>query len=564
MWRSRSGIGWLLLDNAFVAVAFFLAGLLGLRLTFPPEVASVFWPPTGIGLAAFLLLGPRCAPGIFLAAFAIHASLPGAVAASLGVAVSSTVEVALGVFLLRRGGDADDLFSRPRAFFHFVVLAGVIGTAVGATLAVGSLALFGQVSPDRFPAMWLTWWLGDAVGALIVTPFLVLWLRGLPPSAGWPDQVQRGVILGGMALLGWAAFLAVFPNTQTLPITFLCLPALVLIAFRSGPHDTAAAALLLALLATGGTVAHTGAFGSEREPTALILLHLFLATTSVTAMALAVVVADRECTAAALRRSQDELERRVAERTTELARTNESLRQHIRERDLAAEQLRQAERLAAVGQMISGMAHECRNALQRSRACLDMLGLEVRGQPRALDLLARTRRAQDHLQRLFEEVRQYAAPIVLDRAPCDLRELLHQAWRSLDEARKGRTFHLVESPDAIDRCCVVDRQAIERVFRNILENALAACPDPGHIEVTWREDDLDGHAALQIVICDNGPGLDAEQRRGIFEPFFTTKTRGTGLGMAIARRLIEAHGGRIAVGECQSGAEIMVCLPRGM
>ena len=84
-----------------------------------------------------------------------------------------------------------------------------------------------------------------------------------------------------------------------------------------------------------------------------------------------------------------------------------------------------------------------------------------------------------------------------------------------------------------------------QLFRNMFENALAACGDPVEIGVACREGELEGHPAVEIRVCDNGPGLDVEARASVFEPFFTTKTKGTGLGMAIAKRVVEAHGGRI-------------------
>jgi signal transduction histidine kinase len=100
------------------------------------------------------------------------------------------------------------------------------------------------------------------------------------------------------------------------------------------------------------------------------------------------------------------------------------------------------------------------------------------------------------------------------------------------------------------------------VFRNILENALAACRDPVEIDVICSASVHNGQPALRVAVRDNGPGLSLEQRQRIFEPFFTTKTKGTGLGMAIARRIVEAHGGQIAVGDPGRGAEIVITLPR--
>ncbi len=228
------------------------------------------------------------------------------------------------------------------------------------------------------------------------------------------------------------------------------------------------------------------------------------------------------------------------------------------------QRLLQSERLAAIGQMVTGLAHESRNALQRSQACLEMLALHVEDRPEALQLVNRIQTAQDHLHHLYEEVRGYASPIKLSRTPRDLREIWRDTWSNLALARKNKrvSFHeLIEH--RTDFICPVDRHALEQVLRNILENAIAACPDPGHVELEAHDETLDGKPAVLIAIRDNGCGMTEEQRVRIFEPFFTTKTHGTGLGMAIAKRIVEAHGGRIRVGPASSaGAEIVITLPR--
>jgi signal transduction histidine kinase len=101
------------------------------------------------------------------------------------------------------------------------------------------------------------------------------------------------------------------------------------------------------------------------------------------------------------------------------------------------------------------------------------------------------------------------------------------------------------------------------VFRNIFENSLAACNEPAIIEILCSEAKVRGKPGIRIKVQDNGPGLSPEQKARIFEPFFTTKTKGTGLGMAIAKRIVEAHGGSIEVGNGpRPGAEIIVALPR--
>jgi signal transduction histidine kinase len=250
----------------------------------------------------------------------------------------------------------------------------------------------------------------------------------------------------------------------------------------------------------------------------------------------------------------DTLRARLA-RIAESRRDKEALKQ-------AQSRLLQSERLAAIGQMMAGLAHESRNALQRSQACLEMLKLEVVSQPAALDLIGRIQKAQDHLHQLYEEVRDYAAPIRLKRDDHDLRGILDDTWEHLLAERNGRDATLECVPLDQQTVCRADPFAIEQVFRNILENSLSACPDPVRITARFRICEFAGRPACEVALADNGPGLSAEARHKIFEPFFTTKTRGTGLGMAIARRIVEAHGGQLAVAAgSQPGAEIVVTLP---
>jgi PAS domain S-box-containing protein len=230
----------------------------------------------------------------------------------------------------------------------------------------------------------------------------------------------------------------------------------------------------------------------------------------------------------------------------------------------AQQQALRTERLAAIGQMVAGLAHESRNALQRSQACLEMLALTVPDRPEALDLIARVQHAQDDLQHLYEDVRNYAAPIVLDRRPCDLGELWRETWSHLDAARTGKQASLRELVDGVDLRCSVDPFRLSQVMRNILENALAAGRPPIEVEVRAAPVELEGQPAIQLSFRDNGPGLDPGEKRRIFEPFYTTKAKGTGLGLAIAKRIVEAHDGQIALGDGPPGAEFLITIPRGM
>ncbi len=240
-----------------------------------------------------------------------------------------------------------------------------------------------------------------------------------------------------------------------------------------------------------------------------------------------------------------------------------AVQQDVTERRRAEETLAQAERLAAIGTAMAGLSHESRNALQRMQASLDVLTETVGSQPDVMQQINNIRLSQEDLHQLYEEVREFAAPVRLDLQTSYIDNILHDTWTTLALKREGRTIRFRESDCTIDLQSDVDPFAMRQVFRNILENSLAACRDPVEIEVSYSEATLNDHPALCISIRDNGPGLDEEQRSRIFDEFYTTKPHGTGLGMAIVKRLVSGHGGRVELGEPSShGTEVRVTLPR--
>lgn len=240
-------------------------------------------------------------------------------------------------------------------------------------------------------------------------------------------------------------------------------------------------------------------------------------------------LSERKRMEAQLRRANVELEERVRERTAELVRSQE--------------RALQAERLAAIGQTVTTLAHEGRNALQRAHGCLERLNWRLEGRQEESDLAGRAREALEDLGRLFDDLRAYAAPIRLDLAACDLGEVWRAAWARASYA--GRDALLGEEVGATSLECEADVFRLGQVFTNLFANALEACPDPARLTVTCQEALLGGRTALRVGVRDNGPGFPEELRGRAFEPFQTTKPSGTGLGMAITKRIVEAHGGEV-------------------
>ena len=235
----------------------------------------------------------------------------------------------------------------------------------------------------------------------------------------------------------------------------------------------------------------------------------------------------------------------------------------IAELAAAEQRAREAERLAAVGQMVAVVTHEARNALQLTQANLEMLAEEVADRAEATHLVSRIFQIQHDLKTLFEDIRSSVAPLVIKRQRCNLAKTIRRALDEVKALPRAKTIELREHTDGEAPMCEVDTFRIGQVFRNLFENSLAACPSPVVIDVRYESDQIAGRSVLQITVRDNGPGLNAEQKQKIFEPFYTTKHKGTGLGMAIAKRIMEAHSGDISLGNGDAGgAEFVLTIPR--
>jgi len=158
-----------LLALAVLAAAYFGVGKLGLKLAFLNASATAVWPCTGIALAAFLIRGYRAWPAILAGAFLVNLTTAGSAATSLGIAVGNTLEGVVGCYLVSRFAGSHRAFERAQDVLKFAFLAGMVSTTVSATVGVTTLALAGFADWTRYSSIWSTWWVGDAVGALVVT-----------------------------------------------------------------------------------------------------------------------------------------------------------------------------------------------------------------------------------------------------------------------------------------------------------------------------------------------------------------------------------------------------------
>lgn len=217
-----------------------------------------------------------------------------------------------------------------------------------------------------------------------------------------------------------------------------------------------------------------------------------------------------------------------------------------------------AQRLIAVGEATTAVSHEARSSLQRAQLALEQIERH-RPEDDMPGLLARLQDALDELAYLHESIRSFAAPVNLSLVSCDLCRTVAVAWSDVAGLRRGRDAAL-EVIGLQEAWCRSDPFATRQILRNLFQNALSACADPARVTVDFRSVRNGDGPALSVRVEDNGPGVSHSQLEGLFEPFRTSRPGGTGLGLALARRLARAHGGDL-VAEGGPGGRFELTLP---
>lgn len=306
-------------EIVILAVVYFGAAKLGLALAFVNASATAVWPPTGIALAALLILGYRAFPGILLGAFVANATITGFTPTTLSISIGNTLEALLGAYLIHRYANGIHAFDLAQDVFKFAIFAGLVSTMVSATIGVTSLALGGFASWENAGAIWLTWWLGDAAGAVIITPALILWAQ--EPRLGW--NLARGieaiVMLVFLVLLAFAVYGGWIPvGSKIYPLQFFVFPILVWATFRFSQREAATISLIISAVALWGALHGSGSFALGSENESLIFLQTFMGVLAITTIALAALVSERKKAESQLRLDNVATTRQVQEQQQSL------------------------------------------------------------------------------------------------------------------------------------------------------------------------------------------------------------------------------------------------------
>jgi PAS domain S-box-containing protein len=297
----RNAISWprYVLTVAVLTVTYVIAGRLGFTASAVNPIVSSAWPPSGVALAALLLLGRRFWPAIFIGAFLVNMSGDIRPLAALSIALGNTLEALAGAWLLSRFAEFRPSMERLQDVYG-LVLAAIASTPISATVGVSTLILLGNVPDGSSQTIWLTWFTGDAIGILLITPLALAWASGPKLRVTARDVVEATAV--GTLLI---AFTVVLFQTQS-SYVYAIFPVMVWASLRFGPRGATTASLVVSALAIGYTLAGIGPFGTSTAVNNLLQLQIFISLLTLTTLILAAVIAERRSAESALTLSRQQ------------------------------------------------------------------------------------------------------------------------------------------------------------------------------------------------------------------------------------------------------------------
>lgn len=319
--------------NLGIVIAYFLAAKLGLEFAVVGSTVTLVWPPSGIALVALLTFGPRVAPSVFVGAFLANMwnELGGQYA--LLIALGNTLEGLASMYLLGRLADFRHDLTRRRDVFALMAIAGLACTMIAASAGALTLVLAGVTDWAGWLAVWVTWWLGDMMGVLVVAPALLVCINH-PWRKPTAEMLAEWVAL--LVAVGFMSYV-IFGTTELAghgyyPSALSVFPFVIWGALRLGHWGAVSVIGVVSVVAVLGTAQGTGPFAVSSNVDSLIGWCAFTNVMAVTGLLLATFRAEQQKDRAALLQAQDELEQRVAERTEALAGAIQELSSQIARR----------------------------------------------------------------------------------------------------------------------------------------------------------------------------------------------------------------------------------------
>ncbi|MEP6783183.1 MAG: MASE1 domain-containing protein, partial [Acidobacteriota bacterium] len=528
--------------NALVAVVAWGLAALVLMPTAAGRAVTPIWPPVGLAVALTYIGGYRVLPGIVLGSFALgvgHNSLPLAALLALAQLAQPVIDVRI-----MRALHFDPKLERVRDPIILSLVAAPAGAAVAALLAVTFYASFGARPLDRVGYDFTLWWLRDSLGVMVTAPLVFAWFYGRSIAWTW-RRVGEAVALclalffSAQLMFGlWGIF-----ATHDVPIAFVFFPIVGWAGLRFGARGSTMVIAVIAIFSMAIAGMGLGPFATFPIEFTQLLLFLFLSLGSLSGLLLAAIMAERD----------DALTKRL----------------------MLEEQLRQSQKMEAVGRLAGGIAHDFNNLLTAIMGYTELVlhSLDPTDERRAdaEEIGRAAMRAAD----LTKQMLAFSRRQVLQPKIIDLNIALSKVEPMLRRVI-GEDIVMTVTGKAANAFVRVDPGQVEQVVMNLVVNARDAMPQGGRLTVETGDATLDQVALADspdarpgpyvlLSVSDTGTGMPPEVRARIFEPYFTTKDvgKGTGLGLSTAYGIVRQSEGHISVSsEMGLGTTFRIYLPR--
>jgi diguanylate cyclase len=280
---------------AIVCGAYFALAKAGLEFAFANQSVTSVWPPTGLALAALVLWGQRMWPAVAIGAFLANITTAGPLLSVLGIATGNTLEAVVGAYLLTRVAGFDPTLERVRDVAALVACGAIFATMISATIGVTSLFAADLVPQSELFSTWRVWWLGDAGGALIVAPALLV----LGSAARWDRRPRVG--FDAVALLAVLVAVTVVAFTIEETLAYVIFPLLFWIAFRLHQPGTVVAGLIVSGISIWLTAQGEGPFIGGSPDAELLRSQTFVGVATITGLLAAALISERRRAADQLR-----------------------------------------------------------------------------------------------------------------------------------------------------------------------------------------------------------------------------------------------------------------------
>ena len=550
-----------------VAFLYFVSAQVGLWLSFPVSKASPLWPPAGLALALIILTGYRTWPAVTIGSLIANSLVflhvetelsRGLIFALATIAIGNTLEAIFGYYLVLKFIKSKNPFHKTIHVFIFLLVA-LAMCLIGSGMGSVGLVINGIIESSEFIGSMSTWWVGNVVSILILTPFVTCWWDKFTFKWSRTHALEWGVFVTALAII--IAIMNYNPLSETIQrsLPFLIVPFLLWLGFRFNLQTTASGILIVSFIAIYFTIQGHGPFVLGSEESSLLLLQVFIGIISISTIILYATVHERTVAQRAMAQFNENLETKVKERTKELHEEIQMRKKTEEKIKISNRKLRKAN--IELDNFVYSVSHDLRAPIASVLGLVNLAKKEkdIEMMRKYLSMVAMSAEQQDSFIKDILDLSRNAR-LEVDQEAISFEEMINEIF---DQLKYGLEKKAIVKEIQIDQKHIFksDQRRLKVIFNNLISNAIrySGNTDP-HVRIDVKVDD----ATARILIHDNGQGIPKKHLKNVFKMFYraTEDNVGSGLGLYIVKETVEKLRGNVNLAsEENKGTTVTLELP---